>query len=267
MKKNNMLDVLYRRPVSLYNGRPGTIINKYSMRINEEFIEDIKDDDLVSSNTETVSCNYDAILLVTSDFIIPSLIHCKRIKKTIEISSIVNHVDILEMKKNKKDIYFIYLPDGRIYANCPQENVERNDYCFGIKGDFHNVKKVLQLLVKIKLLFPTTPRIFISTVYMDKPLQNENEVKKNYGKVFDDNGYLGIFDKLLNNTGNVKFEHWIQEDIEQLSVVLSYMCHIDSEQIQELIYKYFNLEELDFDLDGFKLIQHNKRRTSRKSRI
>ena len=49
--------------------RPGSLINKYSMRINEEFIETVEYDDLVSSDIVSIaSQDYDAILLLTADY-------------------------------------------------------------------------------------------------------------------------------------------------------------------------------------------------------
>ena len=169
----------------------------------------------------------------------------KKTKRIIEISPLINHVDELEMEidNDKDEICFIHAND-KLYANYSPSYYY--DYAFGLSGDIHNVKKMLQLLLTLN---KTLGSIAVSTVYIHAPLDDKNDVYDETGeydfseKIYEDTDNLYIFNKLLKDPENIELTFEEQMEINDLCDLMSYLCDVDYTHARQTVLDYFNLAD------------------------
>ena len=61
--------------------------------------------------------------------------------------------------------------NGKLYAN-QRDNMDSYDIAFGLSGNLHNVKRMLQLIINLKNILGDN--VHISSVY-DEPLDSIND--------------------------------------------------------------------------------------------
>lgn len=131
------------------------------MRINEDYLETIKDDDLVSSEIETEEEPYDynsiLILQIRNDITLAERdAYSRRFIKMIQ-SPLINHIDELRIElDNSLDLLFVYGNNGKIYINrmdfdgCEYDCFQKeNIIAIGLDGDALKPKDIIRILTNL----------------------------------------------------------------------------------------------------------------------
>jgi hypothetical protein len=142
----------------------------------------------------------------------------KRLKKVIELSTNIYHVDELKIETYNRNNDFCFIHAGnKLYANYSE--TYSYDVAFGLSGNIHNVKKMLQLLSNLQNAIRKD--ISASTVYMHEPLNNKNDIydksgEYDFDKIYEDHVKLYIIKDLTNNIGVVGLNFDEKLEVDEL---------------------------------------------------
>lgn len=230
-------------------GRPGTpLINKYSMRINEEFLDSASSDEVMTSDMEDGRPDsYDGVIMLIIPEATPILL--KQIQKLISASPAITRVDELETRTDNTSIE-IFAGDKTYNFGYSGSSYTFYHLAYGLKGNLSNVRAVVRIFVQLNKKFPGI--IDAVSVFDTSDDSDHYNYDDEYFRLNTINALINYFS---GNDALLKMRDHIANDFSSFVKSLCILCKRPTQDVLEVLIKLFNLTEIYLAAD----IRHNIR--------